>query len=469
MRRKGATPVPRRAIPVTLGMGLALLVAMPAFGETLADALRSAWQHSAGIRSAAAQVSVVAEGIPQAEAALWPQMNAVFGLGRKLDPEISYGYFGSPPVYSTNNYVVNIWTVNAEYTLYKGGAIDAGIDKARSSTSAQRAALADSLQALLLNAATAYADVILARQNVQTTQETLQGLLTQHEAVERAFNRKDSTRTDVDQTIDRVEGARSDLFQAEGQLANASIAFRRWVGHSPGELAPLLSVTGLPASRAEAVSEAIDANPLVVRAQRNVDAARADVTIARSMTLPKVRIVAQFSNELDFLVPNSSTTRSYSIGLQVVMPLYQGGAPSAQLGASRDILRQRQAQVEQARDQAGQNAADAWDSRLSALAALNARQTQNRATLVALEGLQREQQRGLRTVLDVLNGRRDVMNAELAVNQAMHDIRVAEFQLLAALGRLSPDRYGIPDTPAVEPIWDRPAGWSSVVPRLLFH
>ena len=474
MIRPAASARSRRVDPTVLGLVLAALVGLPApaataaAAETLTDVLHAAWQHSAGIRSAAAQVSVTAESIPQAEAALWPQMNAVFGLGRVLDPQTSYNYFG-PPSFGTDNYVVNSWTVNAEYTLYRGGSINAGIDKARAGTSAQRAALADSLQLLMLNAATAVADVILARQNVQTTRETLQGLLTQQDAVERAFNRQDSTRTDVDQTIDRVEGARSDLLQAEGQLIKASIAFQRWVGHKPAELAPLLPVTDLPPSRAAAVDEATESNPQVVRAQYNVDSAQADVAIARAMTLPTVKIVAQFSNELDFLIPNSSTTRSYSVGVQFVLPLYQGGAPSAYLGSSRDVLRQRQAQVVQARDQAGQNAADAWDSRLSALAALKARQTQRQASLVALEGLQREQQRGLRTVLDVLNGRRDVMSAEISLNQAQHDVSVAEFNLLAALGRMTPERYGISGTPAIDAIWDRPSGWSSVIPRLLFR
>lgn len=467
MTRRPITARAARRVVVTLGVALGSAWASTASAETLAGAMASAWERNAGIRSAAAQLSAVAESIPQAEAERWPSLTASFGVGRKVDQERSFVYFGLPPADSISNYVTRLWSVNAEYSLYRGGATEAGVDKARAGTAAQRAALADSLQALMLNVAIAYADVILAQDNVRAAKEALEGLLTQQQAVDRAFRRQDATRTDVDQTIERVEAGRAELAQAEGQLANASIAFRRWVGQTPGELAPLPPTTDLPPSRAEAIREAVEVNPLIRRAQYEVEAARADITIARSQTLPKLRLVAGLSNEFDFLGASSGTKRKYSIGLQFVMPLYQGGAPAARLGASRDVERQRQAQLEQARNLVAQDVATAWDSRGVAIAELKARDTQVRANSVALEGLRREQGLGLRTVLDVLNGRRDLVTAKLAANQAQHDLALAELRVLAALGRLTPARFGLPGAPVIEPVWDGTGGWSSVLARVL--
>jgi len=55
---------------------------------------------------------------------------------------------------------------------------------------------------------------------------------------------------------------------------------------------------------------------------------------------------------------------------------------------------------------------------------------------VAAEGVRQEQQVGLRTTLDVLNGELELRNAEINLAVARRNQYVAQAQLLAAMGRL---------------------------------
>jgi outer membrane protein len=136
--------------------------------------------------------------------------------------------------------------------------------------------------------------------------------------------------------------------------------------------------------------------------------------------------------------------------IQVNIPLYQGGGPAAQVRRSHEVHKQRQLQVDQARNLARQAAANAWDARSSAQADLNARQVQSKAAGLALEGLQRQQARGNRTVLDVLNGHQEWLNAQLAENKARRDLAVSEYRILAAIGRLSLEELPLPSVLSVD-------------------
>ena len=48
------------------------------------------------------------------------------------------------------------------------------------------------------------------------------------------------------------------------------------------------------------------------------------------------------------------------------------------------------------------------------------------------------------TLLDVLNGQRELVDSRTAYETARYDRVVAELFLLATLGRLSPERFGVP-------------------------
>ena len=64
----------------------------------------------------------------------------------------------------------------------------------------------------------------------------------------------------------------------------------------------------------------------------------------------------------------------------------------------------------------------------------------------ALNGVREEARVGQRTTLDVLNAQQELVNARVAVVTAQHDRVVASYNLLAAVGRLSPRTLGLATT-----------------------
>ena len=107
----------------------------------------------------------------------------------------------------------------------------------------------------------------LQRSNVDVLEEQLR-------QTRDRFNVGEVTRTDVAQAESRLEGARSQVSQAEANLKASIATYRQVIGVEPKTLAPGRPIDRLlPASLDSAVHIGLAENPAIVSAFHNVDAA----------------------------------------------------------------------------------------------------------------------------------------------------------------------------------------------------
>lgn len=67
-----------------------------------------------------------------------------------------------------------------------------------------------------------------------------------------------------------------------------------------------------------------------------------------------------------------------------------------------------------------------------------------RANEVALNGVRQEALVGSRTTLDVLNAEQELLNSQVSLVQARHDVQVAYYGVLAGIGRLTARTLALP-------------------------
>ena len=158
--------------------------------------------------------------------------------------------------------------------------------------SAARETLRLTEQTVLLNAATAYMNLIrdaaildLQRRNVEVLQEQLR-------QTRDRFNVGEVTRTDVAQSESRLAAARAPMLTAESNYTTSRATYRQVIGVEPGKLAPASPVDRLsPQSLPQAIIEARARHPAVTTAMFNVDAALFQVKIAESSLYPTLNVV----------------------------------------------------------------------------------------------------------------------------------------------------------------------------------
>ena len=67
-----------------------------------------------------------------------------------------------------------------------------------------------------------------------------------------------------------------------------------------------------------------------------------------------------------------------------------------------------------------------------------------KANEVALNGVRQEALVGSRTTLDVLNAEQELLNAQVSLISARHDVQVAYYGVLVGIGRLTARTLGLP-------------------------
>jgi outer membrane protein len=133
-----------------------------------------------------------------------------------------------------------------------------------------------------------------------------------------------------------------------------------------------------------------------------------------------------------------------TVGLNLSIPIYQGGAEYSAIRLNKETEGQQRLNVNQVRDQIQANVFQSWGQLQAAKAQVEAAIRQNDAAERALEGVRNEAQAGQRTTLDVLNAEQALVNARVSLIVAQHDRVVASYSLVSAVGRLSAHELHLP-------------------------
>jgi outer membrane protein len=145
--------------------------------------------------------------------------------------------------------------------------------------------------------------------------------------------------------------------------------------------------------------------------------------------------------------------RTAQFGLQMTLPLYQGGAPAARIRQAQA----RQGQSIELLTDAERNVVSLTRSAFavyrSSLEVIQSAQTAVGANKLALEGVRAENSVGNRTILEILNAEQELLNSQVTLVTAQRDAYVAGFAVLAAMGRAEAKDLGLEgDAPLYDPV-----------------
>jgi outer membrane protein len=302
---------------------------------------------------------------------------------------------------------------------------------------AQRAAEEATRQQLILDSARAYLDILRDRGETELNRSNL-GVLTELAAHVRAQQAVGQlTATDVAQAQSRRAAADAELRLAEARLASSRAGLRRLLGGQPPQLDEAWPLATVPATLSEALSLA-DSNPTLRAAAARAEAAAANRDAARAARWPLLSLQARAAHDYDSqFIPGSVDT--WSMLLQVDVPLYEGGRLGAQARAAGAARERALAELADARAAVYETVERAWQRLQAATAVLDTVEAQIRAASLALDGVRAEAEVGQRTTLDVLDAERELLAARVAQLRARRDRSVAGLALKGAIGNLAVD------------------------------
>ena len=295
-------------------------------------------------------------------------------------------------------------------------------------------------QDLMLRVSQAYFDVLGAQDTLTTTRANKAAISEQLASAKRNFEVGTATITDTREAQARFDLATAQEIAADNDLVTKRIALDQLVGRSnvqPKDLAVPVVLPVPTAGGEDYVSRAADQHPAVRRAQVAYEVAQLETEKARATRLPTVDAVASVGTGRGATY-TGSPGQSATIGLQLSMPIYAGGAIQNRIKETLVLEERSRNDLDAARRSVVQTTRQAYYTLLSGAAQVKALEAAEASSQLALEATQLGYRVGIRVNVDVLNAQSQLYQTRRDLARARYDVLLATLRLRQASGQLTP-------------------------------
>lgn len=429
--------------------------ATPATAESLEQALADAYMLNPVLNAERARLRAIDEQVAVAKSGLRPfiagtaDTNYVNQNSNTNSPAaigLGEGGLSSDGVNHPRGYAVQL-----QQPLFEGFQNLNAVRQAKAEVQAQREILRSVEQTVLLDAATAYVNVVRDSAVVRLRENDVRVLSEQLKATRDRFEVGEVTRTDTAQAEARRSEALATLAIAQANLKTSRAAYEQVIGHPPGNLQTPPSIRHLlPQSLDEAMTLGDGENPVILSAVYNEEASLYAVEQILGELLPDVSLEAQYEKRFSQsqLIEDIETT---TVTGRINVPFYQGGGVAARVRQAKETNNQLKREVEDARLRVHADVIANWGILQSSGPAISSAESAVSANKVALTGVREEEKVGQRTTLDVLDAQRELLNSQIGLVSALRDRVVAEYSLYTAIGRMDAQSLGL-SVPYYDPL-----------------
>lgn len=419
----------------------AFLIGAPSVqAENLLQVYQQAKGYDAQFKALESDYLAVLERKPQALSALKPQVS----VSGSLTQSRQYTrYDAAPGVESAaGNNTSASYNLNLSKSLYNK-TLNAQVKQADSVIAQAAAGLAAERENLILRVSEAYFNFLLAQDELEFARTEKAAISRQLEQTRAYFEAGRSAITDVKEAESRFDLATAQEINAVNQLDLAREQLRVLTGgvyqslNTPAANTPLN--VPAPANIERWVATAKANNKQLQASKHAIQTAQTEIERQRASRKPVVNMVARQTGSTSENSAASLDPQAYgaSVGLEVSMPLYTGGAISSRVREAQNSFRQAQQQHEFQSRTTEQQARNAFLTVKSSISQVKANQRALASAETAAEATQAGFEVGTRTAVDVLTSLRNVFSARRDYANSRYNYLMSTLRLRQAAGTLN--------------------------------
>jgi len=414
------------------------------------------------IRQADANRLAARESRPQAIAALLPQLNGTAGITKDhqsgfqdsinaiTNPANPNGppllvVIPEPDVIDTTT---RTWGLNLRQSVFSWSnwmtlkAASAQVAQAEATYQAAE-------QQLILRVAQAYFNVLTADDTLEADQAALEAISRQLDQATTRFDVGLIAITDVEDAKAARDTAAATVIADKRTLATSEDQLQEITGQKydrlakPGTDMPLLNPE--PADESRWVDISLEQNPTLLSSRLAADIARDNVRVAIGGHLPSLDVIAgrtytyNSSDEVIEGLPFNSVDSKINdrqIMLQLTVPLFSGGFTQSKVRQAQYLWIAAKEGVVQSSRATERQARDAYLGVISGISRVQALRQALASNQTALKATEAGYEVGTRTSVDLLNARRNLVQAQTNYAVARYDYIVSVLTLRLAAGTL---------------------------------
>ncbi|AMP91727.1 TolC family outer membrane protein [Legionella pneumophila] len=403
---------------------LTLGVSTHVFATDLMDIYQQALENDTIFKEAYDNYMSSTEAIPQARAALYPQVGLGSQAGRNYQDAVA-GAFSANQYYGSY-----LWQVNASQALFNYQAW-AKVAQAKASVKAAQASFNDAAQNLILRTAKAYFDVLFAKDTLDFAEAKKRANKRQYDQATQRFQVGLDAITSVYEAKAAYDQSIATVIAARNNQINQSENLRKLTNHVYETLAPLKD-SKIPLVKPEPndVNQWIDTglkqNYKLYAAKYNLEVAKDNVKAISAGNWPVFSLqsnASQIHNNASgntVFIPSKQTQANIAIAMN--FPVFQGGLVQAQTRQAQYNFQSTSEKLEQTYRDVIVNSRIAFNTITDGISKVKA----DRQTVISvqnsLQSTEAQFEVGTRTMVDVVNAQQRLFEAQEQLARDQYDL-----------------------------------------------
>lgn len=405
---------------------------------TINDAIRMAVQTNPGVGEASANRRATEAELRQNQSTLLPQvrLEAQGGPERLDNPATALGAGSTTPTLNNNQWAPGAkGSIVVRQLLFDGFTSLHEIWRQAARVDAAAAKTHERSELIALDAAEAYIDVVRYTRLVALAQENVRAHRSIFSNVQSRFKGGRAGQGDLEQTSERVAAAEVALTEFRRSLEDSRAKFRKAVGIEPFNLRGPGRLPGLPPTKDQVLAVTLVSNPTIKAAQADADAARQAFRSTSGAFMPNVSLEARATRGHD-----TDTFPGYfnqeSLKVVASWDIFRGGQDAwKRVETAERYTQSTMAHARLQRD-ANESVDKAWAARTITVDRIAKLEQQHASDIKVIAAYSKEYDLGQRSLIDLLNAQNQAFNAQVSLISARGVAIFADYQLLAAMGKL---------------------------------
>ena len=419
---------------------LAAFVAFPAAAQDLLQVYRDAKSNDAQYASARYALQAGLEKLPQGRALVLPSINATVGdtsSHLRLEP-----YGPNPVTPSSRPFYNRNYQLTLSQPIFRPQNW-AQYDQAEQQVRQSEAVFGQAAQDLIIRVAQAYFDVLAAQDTLALVQAQKVAIGEQLAQAKRNFEVGTATITDTHEAQARFDLATAQEIAAQSDLEAKKRALSQITGKDYRGLRPLRAQVTLSPPTPAGVDEWVavtqkQAYPVVIQ-DAVTQIANLQAKLTRAGHYPTVDLVATYGQTWQTgsnLTANSSQINLGSVGLQLAVPIYQGGAISSREREAAANFDKAKQDLESARRTSVLQTQQSFLAVINGVAQVRALEQALVSSQSALDSNKLGYEVGVRINIDVLNAQQQLFSTRRDLAVARYNTITNHLRLKASSGSL---------------------------------
>jgi outer membrane protein len=405
--------------------------------QSLLDIYSQALSHDPTLASALSANQAAQEIIEQGKALYRPTVN--FNAdANAVKTDIRYLKSNTPP--GQSNFETYKIGVDARQPIYRKQNL-VQIEQTKTQVSIADKQLHLSQQALILRATQAYFEVLIAQDKIDLIIAQKAAILSQLEQAKANFEVGTTTITDVNEAQARYDLTVAQEIAAVNEHQIAKYAVQAITGEMPQKLATVktdIKTNVLDQSMNQWLEVAAQNNLNILIQQDAVKYSEQEIEREKAGHLPTLDAVASltesYSTGSASVFGTGNDLKTGTIGLQLQIPLYQGGATSSKIRQAALNKQKAQDDVEMAARQTALETQRAYLNLSTTIAQVKAYEQALISSQSQLDSTKLGYEVGVRTSVDVLNAQQQLFSAKRDLLEARYNYLVNIIRLKTASG-----------------------------------